>query len=726
MKYLFVCCCVLLSAFLFGCASVISPQSASIASRDVLYLEEGEEILGALDSVESGRLAFEDTQGKIGQWPLEKVQRVELAQAAGQASSLDQLNDPELAELIRTAPSPEDFPGRRFVTLLDRTEINIIDKGKVEVRKQKIWKILNEKGKATGSLNLSDFPDIGQLEIVKARSISPDGKVSDLPHTAVKEVWPNSRYDAYNRKKKIVFAIPFAEIGSVIELRTTATTFIDNDELPFVADESWAAVEPCLRKTLIFDRPRDSEYIVAQRNADLGQAWALQLQGGEKIYNKQPDGTLEVHAVEHEGRIQTTWTTGPIPVVVFQPYMPNLSDSIPMVHITRKRTWREVARSLWTEMEKRVELDAKVKEYVHGLTDGKPPEEAAHDLYNDLVYRIRKVKLSPGDYSYVPHSASEIFRTGYANNWDMTFLYYAMLREAGIKSKILAVRSWKWDNWEEKPPNINQFGSLVIEMNFGDRTVYAAARGSNNPFGQLSKSLWRGSTLLISDGKGTLGNLPNLPPGENEYTSRMLIEMKYGGNARVTEKNYWTGVSAFGTRWMKRKSKEYLEKYYEKQVRYKLPNAKLVTYKHSDRRNLDLPCSEELVYEVAPLGVISGGRYMVFRLPGTNYPPADAQEGERRFDLRLGEPWRQKRRFEIVMPKGIKLVSLPAAQVIKEPWGSFVRKVKRTDDNRIIVEDSTEYTAYEIPKSAWDSFREFRQKRQEIGQEYFVFDMKSD
>jgi hypothetical protein len=165
-----------------------------------------------------------------------------------------------------------------------------------------------------------------------------------------------------------------------------------------------------------------------------------------------------------------------------------------------------------------------------------------------------------------------------------------------------------------------------------------------------------------------------------------------------------------------------LEQLFRKDVRKKLPNATLVSFDLSDRKNLDEPVTEQVIYDVTPLGSISSERYIAFQLPGTNYGAPATQEGERRFDLRLDGPRKMSMRYEIKTEPGIKLAGLPDEVTVDNQMGRFSRRVQPTAHGAIIT-DTTEYRAYRLPVEDYDQYLEFMNLRQKAGKQKLIFDI---
>jgi hypothetical protein len=293
--------CAALALAAAGCA-----HRAPAAGSDVLYLERGDEIVGRLQSVDAGQVVFRSRDGDTASRPLEQVQRVELAPPAGASPTLAGLGDPELADWIKTAPSAADLPDYGTVTLFQETRLTYRADGGLRRVYRDVTKILNEKGKDAG--NWSDFylADVQRWRLLHARSIAPDGTVRELPHTAMKESSPNAAYPAYDRRRDVTFAVPNAEPGSVIDVAYVLEQETDPADQPAVANFTFAAWSPVLRRRVVFDAPATGGPVVRSWFLTQGEAWARMLQGGKQIYDRPPEGTVHVSSRRDGDRIVTT------------------------------------------------------------------------------------------------------------------------------------------------------------------------------------------------------------------------------------------------------------------------------------------------------------------------------------------------------------------------------------------------------------------------------------
>lgn len=702
-----------------GCA-----HRTSIAGSDVLYLEKGDEVLGRLQSADAARVVFRTRDDRTLSPSPAEVQRIEIAPPGGTGPTLSGLGDRDLERWIRTAPSAEQLPGYDSVTLFQETRLTFREGGGVRRVYRSVVKILNENGKDAGTCSSSFLADFQRWQLLHARSIAPDGTVHELSHTAMKESWPNADYPAYNRRKDVVFAIPYAEPGAVIDVEYATDQDVDPEDRPYQYGFIFVGTNPLLRRRLVVDRPAQGGPSVRSWLLEQGATWARRLQADKKIYEEFPGGIVHASTRRAGGRLVTTWEVERQAIVVSEPSMPSWTTFAPRVAAATERTWPQIAAYLDGEFERRAALDERMRAFVSEAVGGRTGEAAARALYTRLVTRIRPVGVDPGEYSYLPHPAAEIWRNGYANQWELTFLYAALLREAGFAPRLLAAADWDAFRWDDETPSIRQFSQLVVELETGGRLFHVSCSSDVVPFGQIPDSLRRGRTLLISGGAGTVGSLPRLRAEESAVSRTVRIEVDASGNAVVARRSGYTGEEASGQRWTKSQSEGQLRNRFSGDARGVFTNARLVSFKLSDRANLDEAVTEEFLYEVQPLDVISGGRYLALRMPGTAYSPLKALDGPRRFDMILGTPWQRTLRFEIVLGAGVAAAGLPDPVELTGPWGSFTRTVRQADARTIVIEDATVMSAYEVALAEYPAYRAFHEKRQRAGRQHLVLDLK--
>ena len=723
MKTIRIAILLLCVSLLFSCAATMQHQGKRIADSDVLFTEKGEEILGTLQKSDGDKIVFKTIEGEVLTLSPSEVQRIAVAPPPGEAKNLDDLNDPELVEWIRTAPTAEQLPGRNYVYLYSGLFVTEKPDGHVQYRMRRVIKILREKGKDIGDWRESYTPDIEKAEIISARSIAPDGTISELAHTAIKEARPYARFPMYDRMAHIVFAVPNAEVDSVIDIVTSIDTKLNdgNYRLPFRLRRTFAQTVPIVRMEVVLDTPTNSQ-LTATIVGDNRPETAAKLQGDEPGLGTP--STITKTETTNKGRTHARWYASPLILFNNEPYAPYYDEISPSLVISAKASWQEIARNYQQEMAPKLVLDDAAKAYVHGITDGKSKEQAAHDLYSDLVFRINEITFGPGVTYYEPHDVSQMFRQGYANAWDISLLYFAMLREAGIDAQLAATHPWNWYLQPNEPPVLSQMSRLVVAVNVGDRTVYASCGDNTVPFGELYGTYSGAPMLVLSDGSGRIEKLPTIHPDNNTFTRTMRIEVNRKGGAVITENRAWTGPKAFDQRNLWKMPEQLLEKKYEKKVHKIISNARLIDFDIYDRKDLDQPVHETFKYSVDRLEVISANRYMAFTLPGTSYEAAKEQQGARRLPIMFGTPYRAVRRYEIVPGPGVKIAAIPDSIEASCPMGSFTRTVERQPNGTIIVEDTRISNGHEYPASEYENYLAYRKLIQNAGRQEVIFDIK--
>jgi hypothetical protein len=114
---------------------------------------------------------------------------------------------------------------------------------------------------------------------------------------------------------------------------------------------------------------------------------------------------------------------------------------------------------------------------------------------------------------------------------------------------------------------------------------------------------------------------------------------------------------------------------------------------------------------------------VAFRLPGTAYGPAKAQEIDRRGDVSLGMLRTTIRRFEITPEPGVEVVAVPDPVELDMGWGAFTRSVQKKKDGSLVIEDKKEIRKRRLEVGRYQEFVDFKRRLQKAGRQRVIFEL---
>ena len=133
------------------------------------------------------------------------------------AEEKEMLDDADVADMIKTAPSPEEMQGMSAVYLLNGEKDVVNSDGTGTYELHVVIKILDKQAIPLGEIRIPYNSDEATLEISLARTILPDYSVVNVSKDNIKEMSPYSAFPLYSNIKLKQFAMPAMDVGNVIE-----------------------------------------------------------------------------------------------------------------------------------------------------------------------------------------------------------------------------------------------------------------------------------------------------------------------------------------------------------------------------------------------------------------------------------------------------------------------------------------------------------------------------
>ncbi|MDI7258684.1 MAG: DUF3857 domain-containing protein [Thermodesulfobacteriota bacterium] len=125
----------------------------------------------------------------------------------------------EVSQLIRNAPPAELYPDAGIINLLDESIVEVFEDGRHKETLHVVFKVLNEKGKDKGDIEIGYNSRTQTASIIYARTITPEGKIIPLNENAIKVVTPYSSYPSYSEYKELTFSMPGVTVDSIVDYK---------------------------------------------------------------------------------------------------------------------------------------------------------------------------------------------------------------------------------------------------------------------------------------------------------------------------------------------------------------------------------------------------------------------------------------------------------------------------------------------------------------------------
>lgn len=440
--------------------------------------------------------------------------RKKLRKLEGQKDIASYFSQPDVYSIVKKAPATDAFKDHNAAILLHEVQNIIYPEGGSESRNIVVIKVLNNAGVEDWKTYNVGFNRNNQRVIVeKAEIVKTNG----------------NKIKADDNNYEFVFS--GLEPGDCIYLNYRT----ENYGRGKLANHFWETFQlnyflPCnkAKYTLLVPTNKAFKYEVVNGNT-------------KPTINKIDEFTAY------------NWTSTDTKPIVSERLMPDDSDVLEMLHISSIPDWKFVAdwyadlSSIKAKSEPEV-IEA-VKVALKGREKGTETQKA-QAIYEYIVNNIVYSSIPFRQGAYVPQRASTTLNAKLGDCKDVSTLFVAMAKEAGLKANLVLVDTH--DNGEKDIvlPSIN-FNHCIAKVNADGKEHYLELTWKDLPFASSTYDLKNALTLNINtDTK--LNNDVQLKKlqqtSKPNYCTRKTEITVEGNNISVTNKNLKTGYNAAGIR----------------------------------------------------------------------------------------------------------------------------------------------------------------------------------
>ena len=393
-------------------------------------------------------------------------------------------NDPY--EMVKKSKPTEKQKTYDWYYILDEKSTILYPERCSEMYHTLIIRVINENGIDKWKESSIGYNEYRQrLIIEKAEVIKPNG----------------SKFTAEQNGADIVFTN--LEKGDAIYLRYRTVSYAYGR----IAREFWDSYNfnstvPCETSRYVIVSPKDLTFDIKTLQTDLKPA--VRDVDDVKIY---------------------TWETTNEPALKPESLMPSPVDVYKSVSVSTIRNWQEIAdwySDLSTQQAKQdLEIQTAVKNlFPQGRTFS--PQEKARAIYDFILKNIRYSSVPFRQGAYMPQKASKVLQTKLGDCKDVSTLYAAMAREAGLEANLVLLCTR--DNGEEPMPLPSaEFNHCIVKVKAGQEIWYLELTDSSLPFGSLPGNDLGGAALEIPyNGSGAKAGIFKLYPSNRTVDYRRL------------------------------------------------------------------------------------------------------------------------------------------------------------------------------------------------------------
>ncbi len=544
-------------------------------------------------------------------------------------------------------------PGAPAVILYRQVDRDDSIRGTVHENNYYRIKILTEEGRKNADIEIPFVRGQDYVVRIQARTTKPDGSTVEFNGNVVDKLLVKARGLKVLAR---TFTLPAVEPGCVIEYSYTL-------DLEHIYDSHWILSEGLYTKAARFSlKPFKSDYMPI----NLRWSWHNLPPGSEP--KEGPDRVIRMETAD----IAAFQTED------FMPPQDELKSRVDFIYEAElperdpNAFWKRIGKKRNEALESFVGKRRAMEQAVSQIVAANDlPEVKLRKIY-DRVQQLRNTSYESSkteqeakrDKEKPIENVEELWKRGYGDGVQLTWLYLALARAAGFE----AYGCWVSDRHNYFfTPNTMESGKLdanVVLVKVNGKDVYFDPGGAFTPYGMLtwSETGVQGLRLDKDGGSWIVTTLPYSTESQMDRRAKLTLSESGDLDGKLTVT--YTGLEAMYRRLEMRHSDEVeRKKFLEDDVKEQIPSAAEVELKNQpDWSNVETPLVAEFDLKVPgwaaaagkrtilPAGLFSGGEKGLFDHANRIYP------------IYFQYPYEKLDDIAIELPGGWQASSLPQPQ----------------------------------------------------------------
>ena len=511
-------------------------------------------------------------------------------------------------------------------------------------------KILTEEGRKYADVEIPYYRDEGKIVGIHARTIKPDGSIVDFDGKVFTKSVVKGRGFKYLAK---TFTLPAIQVGCVIEYFYT----LDMPE-ELIFDSHWILSSDLFTKA--------AKFALNRYSGEFYLRWTWE--------NMPPGAGKPVEGPDHVIRLEMT----NIPAFQEEDLMPPAdqlkarvdfiySRDAPETDVTK--FWAKVGKRLTGNLDSFIGKHKSMEEAVTGIVGpNDPPEVKLRKIYarvqqlRNTSFEVQKTEEEEKRAKEkTATNVEEVWKRGYGNGQQLTWLYLALVRAAGFDAYGVWVADRGRYFFDPRSMRSDRLNENLVLIKLKGKDIFCDPGAAFTPFGLLPWTETGIAGFQLDKKESTWINVLN-PTSDQARTERhadltLSDTGELGGKLRIT----YTDLEAARLRMEERQADEAERKsYLESLVKGSIPAASEVKLTNQPEwKNSALPLVAEFDLKVPGWAAATGHRVLI---PVGLFSAREKHvfdHASRTYAIYVDYPYTESADINIQIPPGWQISSLP-------------------------------------------------------------------
>lgn len=344
-----------------------------------------------------------------------------------------------------------------------------------------------------------------------------------------------------------------------------------------------------------------------------------------------------------------------------------------------------------------------IKKLTEGLTSTKSKVDA---VYKYMQGKTRYVSVQLGIGGWQPFDAAYVDTKGYGDCKALTNYMVTLLKQAGIKSYPVLIKSGHYRHPMITEFPSNQFNHVIVVVPMETDTMWLECTSQTLPPGDIGWSSENRHALMISPEGGKVIKTPASSSKKNLMSKNLLVNISPKGLAEVKGNIIWEGNQFH---YVNPVYREYSPKDKESWIKNlsNVPDVNLNNFEFNPLKENE--SSIELSLDLSFPKYASGSGNRIFFHPNLMERKISAPKAvqERLSPVRIRFPYLDIDSIIYTLPEGYQVEAFPKEMILKSAFGEFSSKTEQLDSDRILFIRSLEIKENTIPAENYKEYQSF-------------------
>ncbi len=686
------------AALITGCATqpvrTTLPAAPSVQHRDILVLDNGEELIGELVAISADTVRFDPADAAPGEWPKSQIERIDLglSRPGDDWRGAVDITDPELSAALNALPTLEAYPDAGYVDILRSARVTMDADGSTTRTYRVIRHILRERGRDGALIRFAYFAG-ERARIDHARTVTQTGAVLPLTDAAIEDAAVNARYPSHDRLRQTKFAMRSGDEGSTLDIQYTVISPPPTLVRPFWWQNVLLSDQPCQRHITQLQFPT----------------------GALTLHIEDAAGLLQIEQSNDGDVVTVNCSATNLPGITWENYRPPSDRLSPVVTAASADEWAALSGEYAALLH---DLAPAPDSFIDGFASAEPNWEHARRAAVEIAQKFSRVPVSIREHGYLPQSPQETARTLRGNDLDLAVLLWHVLEQTGHSAHLVLAATRDFSRVQQAVPSLGYFGRAGVRLRDGSGDHFLFLEGDTRRPDVLSASVQGATTLVIGD--DSLSTLPFLDLDEIQQSSEFSVRLHADGSIAGTCR-FQPGESEPRIRIMKDLPDDQRKLRIQELLSSLEPRAVLSGYTTSDLKDLLQPVEVEMSFTVPSYIIPAGSDYLLVTFPGTNVRMGGVGIEDRKYPMFWDSPLSASVVSEISFPDSLRLQHLPANRDVSNEIARL-RSVVSGGDRVARLEMTYDRFAVEAPASAFHDFQRAVEARNAVSDDVIVLE----